>query len=88
MAGDDGVGSSEQVNGAAVPAAQGQQVAGLAEAAANQPQPADDKAAAQQGLGLKRVSLALYAGWTMAVLFGTIAGDLEAARSSCQPSTS
>ncbi len=78
MAGDDGVqggtASSEPVNGAAVPAGQAQPVAGLAQAVAGQAQPADDKAAAPPGLGLKPAVLALYAGWTMAVLYGTING--------------
>jgi len=78
MAGDDGAqgatASSEPVNGAAVPAAPAQPVAGLAEAAAGQAQPAADKAGTLPGLGLKPAVLALYAGWTMAVLYGTING--------------
>jgi hypothetical protein len=76
MAGHDGAQggtpSSEPVNGAAVPAGQATPVAGLAQAVAGQAQPADSKAAAGPGLGLNAAALALYAGWTMAVLFGTI----------------
>jgi len=34
-----------------------------------------EKAEAESGLQLKRAQLALYAGWTMAVLYGTIPGD-------------